>query len=347
MMSNRIKTLGKQGIANLQARRRQWLSVREARRIVDAVEQSDGPLTSAMRKRAREDAVERLGNDYHAHWLLAFAALAGEYREGWLPECYYLAHTMPNVNGEAHRLGRIRATNPLFMANADLPDIAYALNGRFLSARLEPLSPTEALTRLKTHAEIVFKSDGSGFSNGVEILATQGLTAPDLIRLGNGVFQPRILPHPDLSRFGSDALATIRLGTVLPATGPAQLRMAYLKLGRQGQKHVVAQNQLRIAIDLHSGHLSDLGYLSNWTRVDRHPDSQADFAGKPIPGFDKAVQMALNLHDKMPLARFICWDFAIDHDERPQFLEWEGGVVSFAEGIQGPCFADLHWDSFH
>jgi hypothetical protein len=344
-MNERIKIFGKGAVQSLQAGRKKLLKAQEARSAVAVLEKQNGPLSEAVKRRAREDATERLGAARHAAWLMVYAAVQGEYRDGWLPDSYYLENVMPRINGTAHHLGRIRATNRVFFDNDAVPDLIYVLNGRLMGRDLVALTPVRALEILRdSGAAVVFKADESGFGKGVKTLDTAHLDQQNILRLGDGVIQPKIVSHPVFDMVGGDALATVRIGTVLPDTGRPQVRTCYLKLGRAGQPHVIARDQIRVAVDWKSGALNANGYLSNWQRIEKCPMFDTPFGSLNVPAIQKAVDIVLDLHSRIPLARYVCWDIAIDAGENVHLLEWEGGVVSFAEAVQGPCFTDLGWD---
>lgn len=345
-MADGIKALGKGALSSILARRKRMLKAQEARSALSVLARQNGPLSPSLKRRAREDAVERLGASRHALWLMVYAAVQGEYRDGWLPDSYYLETVMPRINGIAHHLGRVRASNRAFFDNPAVPDLFYILNGRIIGANYAALSPMQAIEVMRAHGpHVVFKADQSGFGRGVHTVNVADVDAKSVLALGNGVVQPMIIGHPLFDQIGSGALATLRIGTVLPNTGPPEVRTCYLKLGRAGQAHVIAKDQIRIGVDWTNGALSADGYLSDWQRIDACPRSGAKFAGLSIPAIGAAVKTVLDLHSSLPLARYVCWDIAIDRHEKVHLLEWEGGVVSFAEAVQGPCFADLRWEN--
>ncbi len=347
-MADYLKRQTRQTLAAVQTARKRVLKSREARAALAVIARQNGPLPKAIAARAREDAIERLGSARHALWLMVYAAVQGQYRDGWLPDSFYLEQVMPRINGTSHHLGRVRATNSLFFDSPAVCDLLYVLNGRLIASDGTALTPAVASKFLRdSAADVVFKADESGFGRGVRTFTTAAL-APDKLRaLGNGVLQPRIAGHAIFDRIGGEALATLRIGTVLPDTGGAQVRSCYLKLGRAGQAHVQGRDQMRIAVDWRDGSLAPSGFLSDWHRIAACPISATAFAGLQLPAIKDAVQTVLHLHRQMPLARYVCWDVAIDRDEKVHLLEWEGGVVSFAEAVQGPCFSDLGWDMPH
>lgn len=347
-MSGRPMELAKKWFNTANASRKQWMNVREAKRALSVLERDGRALPQKTRKQAREDACERLGAQRHEHWLMVYAAVAGRFHDGWIPESYYLEHVMPRINGVSHHLGRVQATNAVLMERDVLPDILYILNGRLLGRRLESLSEQEAWQRIQdSGSEVVFKADSSGFGQGVRTVRTADFEVRDLRQLGNGVIQMKVRGHDVFDQFGMEALATLRLGTSLPSTAEPKIRNCYLKIGRANQNHVVACNQVRVAVDWRTGDLDSRGFLSDWQVVDRHPDAGATFANIKLPGIERAVQTVLKLHSAMPFARYVSWDLAIDRLGEIQVLEWEGGVVSFAEAVQGPCFADTAWARLH
>ena len=343
-MSDRLKSLALGSVGAARAARLRWKKSREARRALSVLTGAGRGLSDKTKRRAREEAAGRFGDTRHADWLMVYAAVQGEFREGWIPDSYYLETIMPRVNGISHHLSRTRAATPSFFNDPAICDLCYALNTRFLGPDLSPLQAAEVLEILKAAGpQIVFKADHSGFGKGVRILNSADLTAGALQALGNGIFQPRLSPHPMLNEFGSDALPTLRIGTVITPAGVPEIRCCYLKIGRPGQSVILASNQVRVAIDWKTGEAAPVGYLADWTPVTAPPGNTLVFSGVVVPFVKDAAETAVTLHGQMPLPGYVCWDFAIDQFGAVRLLEWEGGVVSFAEAAQGPCFMGLEW----
>lgn len=340
-----MKRFAKTALEQSRQMRLRMLKQQEARNALRVLADHGEISSAAVKRLAREDAQERLGNVRHALWLELYATVSGSYRDGWLPDSYYLEEVMPRVNGISHHLAWHGATNALFFDHPALPDVLYTLNGRLLGQDYKALTLRQAQERIS--GLVVFKADRSGFGKGIQTFDFADLDEARLRELGNGLLQPVIQPHEAFGRFGVTSLATLRLGTVLPLTGPPEIRCCYLKIGRSGQQNVVAHNQVRVAVNWTSGAAEPRGYLSNWQPTDVHPDTQAALKGFEVPGIAQAAGLVRDLHSRLPLPRFVCWDLAIDQDENVRLLEWEGGVVSFAEPTQGPCFTGLGWDRLH
>ena len=75
----------------------------------------------------------------------------------------------------------------------------------------------------------------------------------------------------------------------------------------------------------------------NW--VDRSPDGTV-FAGTKIPAFDKILQIVIKEHIRFPHFRLIGWDFSVDREGEPVFIEYN--VCPGANQMTcGPTFGDL------
>jgi hypothetical protein len=72
------------------------------------------------------------------------------------------------------------------------------------------------------------------------------------------------------------------------------------------------------------------------------------FNGLAIPAYEDAIQIAKQLHSKVPYVGCIGWDFAIDINSKAILLEWEGTYndIKFIEATQGPVFNAYHWERF-
>ena len=344
LVTRRTKALGQQGLA-AKLHVRKWA---EARKAIQSLERDRGRIDPKIIKRGNDYATEVLGWKGYAPWLHVYSAVAGEFREGWLPENYYYNVVMPKVNGEYRHLSRLRGCNRILFGGEAFPDLGYAVNGIFYDRDFQPVAWERIRPYLAEQAEtVVFKADSSGWGHGIHFLESVAIDPDAVKRLGNGVIQKRIVQNEFFDRFMPSSVATIRFGTVIGNDGRPSVRAGYLRFGRSAHSHVIASNQVRIAVDLTDGRLASEGFLSDWTPVDRHPDTGQVFDGHAIPHMDKCIATVLNLHARSPQARCVSWDVVVDNKGDVQVLEWEGGVVSFAEATQGPCFADLGWDRLH
>ena len=161
----------------------------------------------------------------------------------------------------------------------------------------------------------------------------------------NGVFQSHITQHAEFAALSPDAVATLRITTVIDDAGRCTARTAYLRLGQSGESHVRSATGIRVACSLETGELSETGYQAGLKPIQTHPGTQARFKGFAVPRFHDCVARVRQLHSAIPFARSVGWDVTIDLDNDIKLIEWnaEHNDIKFSEAVQGPCFADLQW----
>lgn len=330
-------------------RRRLLLAVQaKGRHALRSLAKAKGPLDPALASQARAYAGDVLGGTRHALWLKVYAAVQDRFVEGWLPDSYFAEIVRPKVNGTYHQMSRLRGANGLFFPEGTLPDVARLANGLVLTPNGKPINAAEIAARAKASGdELVFKSDSSAYGHGLQFIEPAQLTDALLAQLGNGVLQRRLLSHPIFAPFGSDALATLRVGTAVDDQGQPTARCCYLKLGRAKDRHVLADDNVRLPVDMATGAVCDTGYDASMRPFQEHPDTGVPFHGMILPRVTDVAARAVELHRLVPFSRYICWDFAIDVKEEIHLLEWEGGTANFGEATQGPCFLGLGWDRLH
>jgi hypothetical protein len=120
-----------------------------------------------------------------------------------------------------------------------------------------------------------------------------------------------------------------------------------LRLGRSSKEWVQTESQIQIAI-ADNGELAPRGYLPDWRSCVSHPDTGFVFEGGRIPEFDRALQLCLAMHSKLPHIPVIGWDLAINSNSQIEIIEWNGGYsgIKFDEAVSGPHYKDMRWERF-
>jgi hypothetical protein len=319
-----------------------------ALRLLKNIEAVKGRTDPELIRRADRYAREMLGWIGYAPWLYVYSAVAGSFKEGWIPDNYYGKVVVPAIKGAYGEVSNLKPLTSMVFAGSRLPDLGYYVNGLWFSKDREVLSGSKIKEAVfhKTH-KVVYKVDESLQGRGVYIFNEIDFDPKLIQRLGNGVIQKYIVQHPFFDELMPVSVATIRITTVLEDTGKYSVRAAYLRLGRQADTHVRSASHIRIPIDLKKGELDELGFTPDWTTINRHPDTQSVFAGRVVPGFQQCLTTALDLHKCMPYARCIGWDMVVDREDSVNVMEWNGSHndIKFSEAIQGPCFTNLGWES--
>jgi hypothetical protein len=324
--------------------------IRAARAKLAGLEAMYGPLNPADARRCDAYATEVLGHARYAPWLYVYAHVAGEFREGWIPDNFYDERVLPQTSGEYGELSGYRSLNTVLFDAAEFPDIVASINGMFM-ARDGRIIPETQLPEIlfQQSDQVIFKSDASQSGIGITVLGRDDFDLARVRRLGSGLFQRFVRQHELFQRLGNcPAVATLRLTTVAEDQGRISLRGAHLRFGQGSGVFLRTAEEVNAVVDRKTGDLAPLAFLPDWKRADRHPQSDLPFAGHSVPNYQACLDAALRCHARIPYVRCIGWDITVDDEGGVHILEWNGGHngIKFSEATQGPCFADLNWQRF-
>ena len=327
-------------------------SNQRARTTLASIEGERGPTDRRLVARCDEYAQEVLGSRKYAPWLYVYAAVAGEFREGWIPDNYYGLVVSAAKSDGAAKVVRLKSFTNRILDTDALPDLAYAIDGIYYSRDFRPLREHELVELLfGGNDRSFFKADDSCQGRSIWILTREDFqrtprTTPLDARLPDGVFQAPIRQHPSFDVLSPGAVATLRLTTVREPDGRISLRAAYLRLGR-GADHIVrSASHVRVALDRETGVFSETAFLPDWRTTNAHPDTGETFAGRTVPHYHDAVALAVGLHASCPHMLCIGWDLCIDEHGKPKLMEWNArhNDIKFSEAATGPCFRGLGWE---
>lgn len=319
----------------------------EAKRILKSIEGEKGSLSQKIVKNCNDYAMDVFRHLRYAAWLYVYSAIAGRFKEGWIPDNYYGAVVVPKLKGNYGKLSKLKPLNPMVFSNDSFPDILSYSNGVFFDTQYRVLHPESLIEKLFTDQDrVVYKLNDSSRGKGIFFFDRESFDLPSIYKLGNGLFQSFIHQHEVFEEFTRDSVATIRMTTALADDGATSLRACYLRLGSGSDTHVQSESHIRIPIDRKSGAFHNVGFTTDWLEIDRHPSSKVKFDGKFIPAYSDCLKLVTDLHKKVPYTRCIGWDVTLDSRQNVRVMEWnaEHNDIKFGEATQGPCFPDLHWE---
>jgi len=321
---------------------------KDAETLLHAIEFERGErLDPSIVALCDEYARDVLGWVGYSPWLHTYSAVAGRFKEGWIPDNYYGKVVMPVIKRDYGSLSSIRSLSSNLFGTDLFPDIAYYANGFFTTTSPE-IIPHNAIKEFifGNTDRVVYKLNRSEKGQGITMFTKEDFSVDSILSAGNGVFQKYIEQHAFFNRFTANSVATIRITTVIEKTGRATCRAAYLRVASNSDSYVISKNAIKIPIDINTGDLLPKGYLPNMQTVERHADSGLIFAGMKMPDFRKCLAILCDLHMKMPFCICIGWDIILDKNGDIQIMEWNGrhNGIKFSEATTGPCFADLGWE---
>lgn len=333
---------------DLRMRIRIRLNSRKAEKVLKSIESVKGRLPVHLKARADEYAADVLGSRRYAPWLYVYSAIAGEFREGWIPDDYYMSVVLPAIEGRYAELSDTRSvTAPIFGHEEGIPDSGYVVKGRMFSASLEPVTSLERFTDLVFSGgeRVVFKADGSDQGRGVQIL-DRGRFTQAARDLPDGVLQPFIDQHQLFAEASSRSVATLRMTSVVEPDGQVAVRAAFMRFGRDADEYVSGASEIIVPVSSATGAFGSLGYMMDWHETKRHPDSGFVFAGNEVPNYAACRETVERLHRRLPVVPIIGWDLTVASDNSVQVFEWNSGHndIKFSEATSGPCFEGLDWE---
>lgn len=318
-----------------------------AKRILNGIQSIKGPLPQTVVRQCEDYAKDVFGNKHFSVWLYVYSAIAGSFKEGWIPDNYYGSVVVPKLKGVYGKASCLKSLHSTIFSHDSFPDILSYANGVFFDTEYRVLHPDSVEEKLfSSRDKVIFKLDSSEQGKGIFFFHRESFDARAIYKLGNGIFQKCIKQHEMFQQFAKESVATLRMTTVMADDGTVSLRACYLRLGTGADTHVQSKSNIRIPIDINNGTFNDVGFTSDWLEVDRHPTSQVKFHGHAIPAYGDCLNLVTRLHKRVPYVRCIGWDLAVDDQERVRVMEWNGehNGIKFTEATQGPCFSDLHWE---
>ena len=341
------KSLVRSALRSLSSYRYHHNHVTRAKGILKSIEGAKGPLSEQVVKQCDDYAIDVFGHRHFAAWLYVYSAIAGRFKEGWIPDNYYGSVVVPKLKGDYGKVSALKPLNSMVFSNNSFPDILSYSNGVFFDPEYRVLLAGSIKDKLfADQVRVIFKLNNSSQGRGIFFFDRESFDPSKVYKLGNGLFQSLINQHEVFQEFTKESVATLRMTTVIEDDGTTSLRACYLRLGAGTDTHVQSKSHIRIPIDIKSGSFNSVGFTTDWLEIDCHPPSKVKFQGKFIPAYDDCLKLVTNLHKRVPYTRCIGWDVTLDDQQRVRIMEWnaEHNDIKFSEATQGPCFSDLHWE---
>jgi len=320
---------------------------RKALSNLKSIEEYKGKLSKQLSKKCDEYAISIFGSKRYSPWLKVYSVMAGEFKEGWIPDNYYGRVVNAKTKGLHGELSEMKTINSIIFRGEELLDKIYYINGILFDTNYNHIKENEIVEYAFGNSnKIVYKLDNSLRGRGVYVVKKEEFNWNHFKRKGNGTFQKFIEQHSFFSHFTPNSVATLRITTIASLTS-ITTRAASLKLGRSFDTHIHGSSIMQLNIDLASGELDEYAYYElNWKRMKQHPDSKVTFKNLRIPDFNKILKYCEVLHAKVPFISCIGWDVVLDSNNEVQLIEWNSGHngIKFAEAMSGPCFKDLEWE---
>jgi hypothetical protein len=311
---------------------------------------SQRPEHALSKKQVKEIetyAADVFGSASFSPWLKVFTVCRGEFVEGWIPRDYWARIVCTSLNDPLRPFGKIKSLTQKFLSSEALPDLAYFVNGSWLMASGEKTNPF----RLKKfvfdqHPYVFLKQDNTSGGGGVVRLDPMEFSSVDFNQLGNFVIQAPIEPHYFFKRLCPANVPSIRITTYKPAQQQAVLVQAGIRLGLQGNKSVLGDDCITVAVRIQDGGLHDFGFSKKWEFLYQHTETGISFSGLHLPKFKEMSTLCETLHDRNPAFGLIAWDVVVDNQNQIKIMEWNTVTPTYSmdEAAIGPLFKGLGFE---
>ena len=265
--------------------------------------------------------------------------------ENYLPEDLLYGYVDPYFND--WREAQFADNKSLYRLNyRDIPQpvaVAMRIKGLWYDGNYRLTSKEELVERLAKEPEIVVKiASESGGGSGVSFVPGKDfLSAAAKIR-DDIVAELPLRQHEKLAAINPSSVNTLRIVSLLTQEG-VKFYSAVLRFGIKGSRvDNSSAGGYSAGVDLETGRLKKDAYLLSGVHITQHPDSGIVFDGYEVPGFHKALEQTRKLHLQTPRFRLVHWDFAIDEQGEPVFIEanMHYGGVDLHQLDNGPIFGD-------
>ena len=182
----------------------------------------------------------------------------------------------------------------------------------------------------------MFGKNAGRFDADTHKTETETRALYDQLRENGCIIEQLITQHPELEKFNSSSVNTLRIVTLRCADGKPKVMAGVLRIGRAGK---TADNfhhyGIAATIDVDHGIVNSPGIDREFKRYIVHPDSGERIIGFEIPSWDKVVDIVTKAAMVVPEVRYVGWDVAIDAEGNTQLIE--GNYGADPDVTQMPC----------
>ena len=270
----------------------------------------------------------------------------GEFHAEYMPDDLYYGKIEPYF---CDRLFSKNIDNkcyyPLFFSSAPQPKTyAMRIGGKWLDGNYSFIDMDRLFSIIKEEDEAVLKR--ATFSQGGHgILFLSGKDKLEKLREAiqennaDLIIQASVKQHPVFEELHPGSVNTLRFMSLLSKDGVKIFARA-VRIGRGNARVDNFSSGGLFCGVTEDGYLMDRAVSGDGRSFRTHPDIGYAFAGKALPGCDRAEELIKKAHGIMAHCRIISWDIAIDHKGDALLIEpnLSLGIINAMQACSGPLF---------
>ncbi len=291
-----------------------------------------------------------IGKPVPLYWHEYFYSRNGCFSEKYVPTAVYHRDLICRLNFRPFARAYVdKGFYDTLFADVHRPrTIIKNMNGYFFDAH-KALTREEALARCASLPGAVIKPSLMGmWGNSIRVFSSSdgkmenGETVASLLDAydSNFIVQEKVVQHAGMAQLNPTSLNTLR---VLSYRQGTEVFILYV-IARIGRKGKSIDNEtaggINADVDLITGRIRECAYGSPAEKRILQTDVGTPLAGFPIPAFAETLQLAKELHLRMPYFNLIGWDFGIDEKGLPVMIEWNR-APDLSQTAHGPAFGEL------
>ena len=306
-------------------------------------------LTCAQRREIQDFYKKNIGHRVPLIWHKYSYSRIGVYSPKYIPVGVYRIEMIGRMNNfqMMSAYGDKNIADLLF-PNILQPELFIKNSHGHFYAQGKSITRAEAVKRCQNLPAAVIKPSLSTRGAGVRLIEVKdgqtNLNGKTISQLFDDygedfLVQAKINQHPAMSALNPTSVNTIRLLTYRSGD---EVLLVYTVI-RIGRKGTIIDNESAGGI---SARINPGGRLAKYAfgapGVDRveQTDSGITLEGYEIPSYQKVVETAKRLHLAIPQFDLAAWDFAVDQNGEPLFIEWNTNP-DLSQSAFGPAFGDL------
>lgn len=266
----------------------------------------------------------------------------------YIPESIFYPYIVPYYNnlGLADAF-QDKAYYTLLFPDVKMPTtLVKNINGQYFDANFNPITEKTAIDICSKQNKMIIKPTiDSGAGKGLHLINEDNINEVKAKTKkafnnnpGNFIVQKFITQHSVISELNPTSVNTIRLFSFLDNQEVIILG-AHIRTGKKDSFH----DHFGVVYGIDKeGKLYDFGIKSHDGYKLYRNKMNSNFENIKIPNFDKILSIIENKHEKLAHFRLIAWDFAINYDGEPLFIEinLKSPGINNHQLIDGPLFRE-------
>lgn len=255
-------------------------------------------------------------------WYQFFGLKEQKFDPRFIPEDYFYTRIYPflnNLNFDEKLSNKIFTDTLFYDINRPLALVKHA-RYLFVDKDSNLITEDEAVEILKKEGRSIIKPSDDMQGNGIAILDFEKdeekaiKTFKDRVKSGDFIVQRLVKQNEQMKKLNPTSVNTMRITSLL-VNDKVEILSTIVRYGKEGS---IVDNMARGGL---SRVILDDGTLSRQVKIGEDLVELEDYVPEKVIGFDKAVEIIKRIHPRVAHVRFIGWDFAVDENNEPVFIE--------------------------